>query len=90
MSQENVETVRRSVEAFNGEDVKTLRELSNDDVELATVLTARVEQAEGTTYRGPDWWTRYFDDRRETWQEWRIEDLRFSTPAMTGWSRCFG
>jgi ketosteroid isomerase-like protein len=78
MSRENVEVVRRSVEAFNREDVRTLAELSDDDVELVSFVTARVEQAEGGTIRlgGPDLWTSYFADRHETWQEWRIEDLR--------------
>ena len=74
MSQENVEVVRRTLDAFNRQDIRALAELSDEDLEFVTVLA--VVDAGGGTYRGPQLWADYFADRRGTWEEWGVEDLR--------------
>lgn len=51
MSRENVELVRRAVEAFNREDLQELAELSDHDLDLASVLTA-VDAVEATSGAG--------------------------------------
>jgi ketosteroid isomerase-like protein len=74
MSWENVEVVRRAGEAFNRPDrVRALAELSDDDLEFVSVLTA--VDAEGGTYRGPDSWATYFARMADIWDDWRVEDL---------------
>jgi ketosteroid isomerase-like protein len=72
MSHENVELVRRAIEAFNRRDLTALAEVAHDDFEFVSVLTA--VDAEGGTYRGSAAWTTYFKDMDETWKEWRVED----------------
>ena len=74
MSQENVDLVRRLVEAFNRRDMRGLAELSHDDLEFVSVLTA--VDAGGATYRGSETWTSYFAAMDETWEEWQAEDFR--------------
>src|SRR6476619_6774384 len=71
MSDENVELVRRAIEAFNRRDLKALAELTHDDFEFVSVLTA--VDAEGATYRGSAAWTTYFEDMSEAWKDWRVE-----------------
>ncbi|HWH31293.1 MAG TPA: nuclear transport factor 2 family protein [Egibacteraceae bacterium] len=72
MSHEDVEIVRRATGAFNRGDFGLVAELCDDDLEFVSVMTAVQE----TTYRGRDTWERYAADMRETWAEWRLEDLR--------------
>ncbi len=74
MSQENVELISRVYEAFNREDIATLRELSDEDLEFVSVF-AEVDTG-GATHRGRDLWAGYFARIGETWDEWRAEDLR--------------
>jgi ketosteroid isomerase-like protein len=73
MSEETVGIVRRAIDAFNRGDFPLVAELCDDELEFVSVLTA-VEEA---TYRGPDTWERYAADMRETWEGWRLEDLRY-------------
>lgn len=72
MSQENVELARASIDLFNQRDVSALAELSDEDFEFVSVLTA-VESG-GATFRGPQAWTSYFAAMDETWEDWQIED----------------
>ena len=72
MSQENVELVRRAIEAFNRRDLRALAEFMHDDFEFVSVLTA--VDAEGATYRGSEAWTTYFADMDQTWKDWHAED----------------
>jgi ketosteroid isomerase-like protein len=70
MSRENVEVVQRAYEAFNSPDrVKALAELSDDDLEFVSVLTA--VDADDATYRGPASWATYFARMDEIWDDWR-------------------
>jgi ketosteroid isomerase-like protein len=73
MSQENVEIALRIFEAFNRRDLQTLGELTDEDWEFVSVLTA----VEGEhTYRGPETWASYFERMDDTWENWRTEDFR--------------
>jgi ketosteroid isomerase-like protein len=72
MSQENVELARTSIDLFNHRDLSALAELSQEDFEFVSVLTA--VDAGGATYRGSQAWTSYFAAMDETWEEWRVED----------------
>jgi ketosteroid isomerase-like protein len=73
MSQENVEIVRQAIEAFGRSDFRLVAELCDDDLEFVSVMTA----VEETTYRGRETWERYANDMGETWEGWRLEDLRY-------------
>jgi len=74
MSRENVEVVRRAIDAFNSRDFATLAELSHEDLEFTSILTA--VDAGGAIYRGSETWTSYFAVMDETWDEWRAKDWR--------------
>src|SRR3954466_14780204 len=72
MSQENVELVERAWVAFQAEDVRALGEMSDENLEFVSVLSA----VDTAIYRGPKSWASYFDRMHETWEEWLIEDFR--------------
>jgi ketosteroid isomerase-like protein len=74
MSQENVKIVLRGIDAFNRRDMRGLAELSHEDLEFVSVLTA--VDAGGATYRGSETWTSYFAAMNETWEEWQVEDFQ--------------
>ena len=69
MSQENVEIVRRLVEAFN----------DRDDEALVSMLDVEIEFESFTlqTYRGSDGLTEYRRNLDDAWAEWRTEGDRF-------------
>jgi ketosteroid isomerase-like protein len=71
MSQENVELVQRAWHAFQAEDVPALVEMSHQDLEFVSAMSA----VDAPTYRGPQLWTSYFERMHETWEEWLIEDF---------------
>ena len=72
MSQENVDVLRRGLEAFNREDLRTLVELSDEDLEFVSALRGVDREA----YSGRELWRAYFDRMHETWHEWRVEDVQ--------------
>lgn len=80
MSQANVEIVRRAVDAFNRHDVGALAALSHDELQFVSVLSAM--DAEAAIYTGAEAWTTYFARMNEIWDDWRVEDVEVSTPAM--------
>jgi ketosteroid isomerase-like protein len=73
MSQENVEVVRRSFEAFNARDVDELVSLFAEDCEL---LPFRA-QLEGIVYRGHEGLRRFVRDMDEDWQGFRVDPVEF-------------
>ena len=74
MSQENIEVVRRSFEAFNARDVDQLVGLSDPDCEW---LPFRA-QLEGTgIYRGHEGVRRFVRDMDEDWAAFGIDPLEF-------------
>jgi steroid delta-isomerase-like uncharacterized protein len=67
MSQENVEIVRRSFDAWNDGDVDAIRRFYAEDVVVKTGIT------EGTTFEGDDPIGRWAAEMRETWAECHYE-----------------
>jgi ketosteroid isomerase-like protein len=70
MSQENVELVRQSIEAFNEGDVEG--SIANLAPEFEYTPTGRVPGAEGV-YRGPEGWKRFLELFWGEFDEARIE-----------------
>jgi ketosteroid isomerase-like protein len=75
MSQENVELIRRGVEAFNRRDLDTLFELLSPDVEFIPYLANLIET---TTYHGHAGLRSYFEDADAAWEEIhvRVDEVR--------------
>ena len=73
MSQENVEIVRRSFEAFNARDVDGLVSLSAEDCEWLPLRAQLV----GIVYRGHDGVRQFVSDMDEDWEAFRIDPLEF-------------
>jgi ketosteroid isomerase-like protein len=73
MSQENVEVVRRILEANRSDDleaaVQVAISLSDPSVEFTSVMAA----VRPETYRGHEGIRRYFSEMAESWEEWRLE-----------------
>jgi len=67
MSQQNVEIVKRFVEAFNERDVETFAAMSTADFEWVTSMAA----VEGETFSGREGIETYFARMREAWEEFR-------------------
>jgi ketosteroid isomerase-like protein len=73
MSQENVEIVRRALDAFNARDADELVSLSAEDCEWWPFRA----QLEGTAYRGHEGIRRFLSDMDEDWEDFRIDPLEF-------------
>lgn len=73
MSQENVEIVRRALDAFSRRDLNVLKEeFCEEDFEFVSFFTAIDSEA---TYRGPNAWGDYAGVMDEMWSSWRLEDI---------------
>jgi ketosteroid isomerase-like protein len=64
MSEENVEVVRRSFDAWNAGDLEAIRSVYADDVVVKTGITEF-----GRTFEGDDPIRRWVAEVRETWAE---------------------
>jgi uncharacterized protein len=73
MSQENVDVVRRSFEAFNARDVDGLVGLSSPDCEW---LPFRA-QLEGIVYRGHEGIRQFVADMNDDWETFQIDPVEF-------------
>jgi ketosteroid isomerase-like protein len=71
MSQENVELVRKSIEAWNQRDRETLMSYTTSDVEWEAGGPAAVEQP---IYAGRDELARGTEALWETWEEFRLQE----------------
>jgi ketosteroid isomerase-like protein len=69
MSEENVESTRAVIEAFNRRDVEALKALLITDAEIVPIRAAM----EGTVYRGPDAAEQWFAAIDESWEELHVE-----------------
>jgi ketosteroid isomerase-like protein len=67
MSQENVEIVKRLMDAFNERDLDTFVEITTPDFEWTTSMTA----VEGEIFRGREGIETYFGRMRDAWDEFR-------------------
>ena len=74
MSQENVEVVYRARDAFNLRDLQALADMTHEDFQFTSVLTA-VDAGE-STYRGSTSWATYFARMDDAWGDWQVEDFR--------------
>jgi ketosteroid isomerase-like protein len=70
MSQENVETVRQILGAFNSEDLERILSFAHPDLEVE--ISPEVS-TEPDTYRGHDGMRRYFESFRDAMDEIRFE-----------------
>ncbi|MGA8218005.1 MAG: nuclear transport factor 2 family protein [Solirubrobacterales bacterium] len=72
MSEENVEIVRRAVEAFNARDTDLALSMADPEIELRSVV-------EQKTYRGLDGMVRYREDVDAVMEDFHfdLEDSRF-------------
>lgn len=72
MSRENVEIVRRLIQAFNNRDDQAVTSLLDDEAEFES-LTLQ-------TYKGKAGLLEYRRNLDEAWSEWRLEADRFLPP----------
>jgi ketosteroid isomerase-like protein len=70
MSQENVEIVRRAVDAFNAQDTERLLSMCDPAIEFRSAV-------EQKTYRGLDELVRYREGVAAVMEDFHIEDSRF-------------
>jgi ketosteroid isomerase-like protein len=75
MSQENVETLRRGLEAFNRSDVEGALEVLDAEVEWYPAIQSML--GEMTVYRGHQGIRDMFRNLDEVYLEFRIEDAEF-------------
>jgi ketosteroid isomerase-like protein len=73
MGHENLELVRRGMEAWNRADMNELIALSDPEVEFVSIFAGM----EGRAYRGYDGLREYFADMEDTWTEFQrdIEEM---------------
>jgi ketosteroid isomerase-like protein len=69
MPEENVELVRRGLEAFNRRDVEAMLDALHPDVELLPLRAV----LEGEAYRGHEGFRRWWAGMNEDWESFRAE-----------------
>lgn len=74
MSQENVESFKRSVDAFNRRDVEGQLEELDTEVELHAALFVMLG-GESTVYRGHEGLRKYLRDLDEAFAEFQIDEV---------------
>jgi ketosteroid isomerase-like protein len=70
MSKENVEIVRRAIEAVNRRDVEEILSYTDSEAELHSAV---IGGAEGNVYRGHDGLRRWFAETDEAFEEIRTD-----------------
>jgi uncharacterized protein len=73
VSQENVETIRKGLDAYNRRDVDAIMGICAPDVEFVPLRAV----LEGVAYQGEDGLRRFLDDVSEEWSELRIDPEEF-------------
>jgi ketosteroid isomerase-like protein len=85
MSQENVETVRRSLDGWNRGDVEAWLQSAHPEIEWSSEIVRRVEGSE-TVYRGAAEMRRYWDEWHSVWEVmidvFEIRDLGDTVVAL--------
>jgi ketosteroid isomerase-like protein len=90
MLNEDLDVIRRWVEAFNHRDLETLVGLSDPDCEMRPYLAAMIE---ATTYRGHQGLRAYFEDADAAWDLIRValrEDFREVGDRLVGSVEIYG
>ena len=87
MSQENVEVVRRSFDAWNSWDLEALRRIYAEDAMVETGITGF-----GRTFKGEDPIGRWAAEMRETWAEvrWELDRIIESEDVVVSFYRGIG
>jgi len=78
MSQENIDLVKRSIEAYNGPDFEALREVSHPDLQLDWTESRGFE---ARIYRGVDEVMGFYENFLGTFEEVELEPDRFIESA---------
>jgi ketosteroid isomerase-like protein len=73
MAQENVEIVKRSIDALNRRDLDAYAELITSDYELLPAMTGFT----GVSFRGREGMERYFQELGDTWEEFQVVGEEF-------------
>ncbi len=73
MSQENVETVRRSFLAFNRRDIAAMLEGIDPDAEWVPIMA----EFEGRVYRGHGGVRRWIQDLEDHWEHFEVDAQEF-------------
>jgi ketosteroid isomerase-like protein len=83
VSEENVESMQRAIEAFNARDVDALRELIDPELEFVPHITGGFE---GMVFHGLDGMERYFGISDEAWESLRVEisEMRANGEVVVG------
>jgi ketosteroid isomerase-like protein len=71
MSQENVEAVRRTMDAYNTRDLRAYFDMLSESVRFRSRFSAM-----GRVYRGHDEVRRYFAELDEVWSRYEMRVLR--------------
>jgi ketosteroid isomerase-like protein len=66
MSQEHVDAVRRSLDAWNRDDFETYSAMAHPEIEWTSEVAERMA-GEGTVYEGIEGLRRHWDEWREIW-----------------------
>jgi ketosteroid isomerase-like protein len=74
MSQENVEVVRRAMDAFNARDRDRVRTMCDAEIELRSAIVPALAPK---TYRGFDEMVRWREDVAAVLEDFHMEDSRF-------------
>lgn len=74
MSRDDVDVVRRSVDAFRRRDASAAGELFDPEAVFRSAIVGGIE---GGTYRGRADIERYFADMDEAFEDWHTEDERY-------------
>ena len=89
MSEQNLESVRRGLDAFNAGDAERFSELATEDFAWAPALPGTVA---GGLYVGRDGIARYFAEVAETWERLTLEcsELREGAGVVVMLGRAVG
>jgi ketosteroid isomerase-like protein len=86
VSAENVDVVRRAIDAYNRRDVEGFLESTTKDYVIFTAVAGAIESG---GIRGPESLRRYFEMLDDTWEEFRlvIEEYRDLGDRVLGLGR---
>jgi ketosteroid isomerase-like protein len=86
MSQENVEIVRRAIDAFNRRDIDAIYECVNSDLEWFPAMPVTFA---GGAFRGREGIESYVREVSDAWEEYRVlgEDIRDLNDRVLALSR---
>ena len=81
MSQENLEIVKRGVDAFNSGDLEAMLAVCDQDFEWRPAFGAAM--LGGTVYRGHAAFRQYWSDATEIWDQFRFDPESFREDGQT-------